>query len=180
MGSILFFQVWRLDPILQLGLTLLVLGIVVESIPSIRADLRALQQRFAGPPQQSSRQRALVRRLHDRVWPRSVAHALLPFAGINYAITRRTFTPLLWDVVARLVVLLISTGLSFMAAALFPCNPDSLVFGGLSDAEKLNIWIQSAVGLVLILVNVLACLLPVRAALHRTQADARRRLDAHA
>ena len=61
-----------------------------------------------------------------------------------------------------------------------PCNPDSLVFGGLSDAEKLNIWIQSAVGLVLILVNVLACLLPVRAALHRTQADARRRLDAHA
>ncbi|QNJ19721.1 hypothetical protein SynA1825c_01415 [Synechococcus sp. A18-25c] len=43
-----------MDPILQLGLTLLVLGIVVESIPSIRADHRALQQRFAGPPQQSS------------------------------------------------------------------------------------------------------------------------------
>ena len=94
-GSILFFQGWRLDPILQFGLTLLVWGTVVESIPSIRADARALQQRSAVDGQQSSRQRALERRLHDRVWPWSFAHAVLPFAGIYYAMTRRTITSLL-------------------------------------------------------------------------------------
>ena len=66
-GSILFFQGWRLGPILQFGLGLLVLGTIVESIPSIRADHRALQQRTAKDDQLSSRQRALVRRLNDRV-----------------------------------------------------------------------------------------------------------------
>ena len=45
-GSIMFFQGWRLDPILQFGLTLLVWGTIVESIPSIRADHRALQPVF--------------------------------------------------------------------------------------------------------------------------------------
>ena len=58
-ASILFFQGWRLDPILQFGLTLLVWGTIVESIPSIRADHRALQQRSAVDGQQSSRHRAL-------------------------------------------------------------------------------------------------------------------------
>ena len=81
-GLILFFQGWRLDPLLQLGLTMLVWGTIVESIPSIRADHRALQQRSAEDVQQSSRQRALELRLRDRVWPWSFAHAVLPFAGI--------------------------------------------------------------------------------------------------
>ena len=81
-GSILFFQGWRLDPILQFGLGLLVMGIVVEAIPSIRADHQALQQRSAEDDQLSSRQRALVRRLHDRVWPWSFAHWLLPFLSL--------------------------------------------------------------------------------------------------
>ena len=180
-GSIMFFQGWRLDPILQFGLTLLVWGTIVESIPSIRADNRALQQRSAEDAQQSSRQRALGRRLRDRAWPWSFAHAVLPFAGIYYAITRRTITPLLWDAVARFVVLLITIGVSVMTAQLFPYNPESLVFGfgGLSDAETVNVWIQVAVSLVLMAANVFACLLPVRAAIRRSQADARRRLEAH-
>ena len=103
-GSIMFFQGWRLDPLLQFAFALLVWGTIVESIPSIRADHRALQQRSAEDGEQSSRQRALERRLRDRAWPWSFAHAVLPFAGIYYAITRRTITPLLWDVVARFVM----------------------------------------------------------------------------
>ena len=163
-GSILFFQGWRLDPILQFGSSLLVWGTIVESIPSIRADHRALQQRSAKDDQQSSRHRALVRRLHDRVWPWSFAHALLPFAGIYYAITRRTITPLLWDVVARLVVLLVSTGVVVMLQRL-------------SDAGLW--WIGLVVFFVMLGVNVLSGLLPVRTAILRTQADARRRLEDH-
>ena len=161
-GSILFFQGWRLDPILQFGLNLLVLGTIVESIPSIRADHRALEQRTAKDDQLSSRQRALVRRLNDRVWPWSFAHWLLPFAGIYYAITRRTFTPLLWDVVARLVMFLVDTGVVVMLQRL-------------SDA---GMWRIGLAGFsVLVGVNVLAGLLVVRAAIRRIQADARRRLD---
>ena len=168
-GSILFFQGWRLDPILQFGLSLLVWGTIVESIPSIRADHRALQQRSAKDDQQSSRHRALVRRLHDRVWPWSFAHALLPFAGIYYAITRRTITPLLWDVVARLVMLLVSTGVVVMLQRLSDA--------GLSDAGLW--WIGLVVFFVMLGVNVLVGLLPVRTAILRTQADARRRLEDH-
>ena len=175
-GSIMFFQGWRLDPILQFGLSLLVWGTIVESIPSIRADQRALLQRSAEDAQQSSRQRALELRLRDRVWPWVLAHAVLPFAGIYYAITRRTITPLLWDAVARFVVLLITIGVAAMMAQLFPYKPESLVSGGLSDAETVNVWIQAALSLVLLVINVFACLLPVRAAIRRTQADARRRL----
>ena len=163
-GSILFFQGWRLDPILQFGLSLLVWGTIVESIPSIRADHRALQQGSAKDDQQSSRHRALVRRLHDRVWPWSFAHALLPFAGIYYSITRRTITPLLWDVVARLVMLLVSTGVVVMLQRL-------------SDAGLW--WIGLVVFFVMLGVKVLVGLLPVRTAILRTQADARRRLEDH-
>ena len=164
-GLILFFQGWRLDPLLQFGLTMLVWGTIVESIPSIRADHRALQQRSAEDVQQSSRQRALELRLRDRVWPWSFAHAVLPFAGIYYAITRRTITPFLWDVVARFVVLLITSGLL-------------LILHPLLDGETVML-IGVAVSYALLVVNVFAGLLPVRAAIRRTQADARRRLEAN-
>jgi hypothetical protein len=164
-GSIMFFQGWRLDPILQFGLSLLVWGIIVESIPSIRANNRALQQRTKQDAQQSSRQRALERRLHDRVWPWSFAHAVLPFAGIYYAITRRTITPLLWDFVARFVMSLFTSGVLFILLRL-------------SDGETVN-WIPVPVFWMLLVVNVSAGLLPVRFAIRRTQADARRRLEAH-
>ena len=175
-GSILFFQGWRLDPILQFGLNLLVLGTIVESIPSIRADHRALEQRTAKDDQLSSRQRALVRRLNDRVWPWSLAHWLLPFAGIYYAITRRTLTPLLWDVTARVAVALLTAGLMALTNVLFPIDTERLIANSLTDADIMNSWILGVIGLFLVLMNLLAAVLPVRLAIRRTQRDARRRL----
>ena len=175
-GSILFFQGWRLDAILQFGLGLLVLGTIVESIPSIRADHRALQQRTAKDDQLSSRQRALVRRLNDRVWPWSFAHWLLPFAGIYYAITRRTLTPLLWDVTARVAVALLTAGLMALTSVLFPIDTERVMANDLTDADIVNSWILGIIGLFLVLVNLVAAVLPVRLAIRRTQADARRRL----
>ena len=175
-GSILFFQGWRLDPILQFGLNLLVLGTIVESIPSIRADHRALEQRTAKDDQLSSRQRALVRRLNDRVWPWSFAHWLLPFAGIYYAITRRTFTPLLWDVTARVAVALLTAGLMALTSVLFPIDTERVMAIDMTDADIMNSWIQGGIGLFLVLMNLLAAVLPVRLAIRRTQRDARRRL----
>ena len=175
-GSILFFQGWRLDPILQFGLNLLVLGTIVESIPSIRADHRALGQRTAKDDQLSSRQRALVRRLNDRVWPWSFAHWLLPFAGIYYAITRRTFTPLLWDVTARVAVALLTAGLMALTSVLFPIDTERVMAIDMTDADIMNSWIQGGIGLFLVLMNFLAAVLPVRLAIRRTQRDARRRL----
>ena len=175
-GSILFFQGWRLDPILQFGLNLLVLGTIVESIPSIRADHRALEQRTAKDDQLSSRQRALVRRLNDRVWPWSFAHWLLPFAGIYYSITRRTFTPLLWDVTARVAVALLTAGLMALTSVLFPIDTERVMAIDMTDADIVNSWIQGGIGLFLVLMNLLAAVLPVRLAIRRTQRDARRRL----
>ena len=175
-GSILFFQGWRLDPILQFGLNLLVLGTIVESIPSIRADHRALEQRTAKDDQLSSRQRALVRRLNDRVWPWSFAHWLLPFAGIYYAITRRTFTPLLWDVTARVAVALLTASLMALTSVLFPIDTERVMAIDMTDADIMNSWIQGGIGLFLVLMNLLAAVLPVRLAIRRTQRDARRRL----
>ena len=175
-GSILFFQGWRLDPILQFGLNLLVLGTIVESIPSIRSDHRALEQRTAKDDQLSSRQRALVRRLNDRVWPWSLAHWLLPFAGIYYAITRRTLTPLLWDVTARVAVALLTAGLMALTSVLFPIDTERLIANSLTDADIMNSWILGVIGLFLVLMNLLAAVLPVRLAIRRTQRDARRRL----
>jgi len=170
-GSILFFQGWRLDPILQFGLNLLVLGTIVESIPSIRADHRALEQRTAKDDQLSSRQHALVRRLNDRVWPWSFAQWLLPFAGIYYGIT-----PLLWDVTARVAVALLTAGLMALSSVLFPIDEERLMANVLTDADIMNIWILGIIGLFLVLVNLVAAVLPVRIAIRRTQADARRRL----
>ena len=37
-GGILFFQGWRLDPILQFGQFLLAAGLIFESAPSIASD----------------------------------------------------------------------------------------------------------------------------------------------
>ena len=160
-AGILFFQGWRLDPILQFGMGLLVFGMIFESIRPIGIDSRELDRVSPRDAQQSVRQLALERRLQDRVWPWSIANCLLPFAGIYYAITRRTITPLLWDFIARFFVLLASAGILVITHVLVP-----------TELQQ----IDPFVFLLVTLVNVFAGVLPVRAAIRRTQADARRRL----
>lgn len=44
-AGILFFQGWRLDPILQFGQFLLAMGLIVESAPGILADYQHWKQR---------------------------------------------------------------------------------------------------------------------------------------
>ena len=44
-GGILFFQGWRLDPILQVGQSLLVIGIAVEMVPSFIDDYQGWRKR---------------------------------------------------------------------------------------------------------------------------------------
>ena len=44
-GLILFFQGWRLDPILQFGQFILVIGVVFESAPSIASDYQKWRNR---------------------------------------------------------------------------------------------------------------------------------------
>jgi hypothetical protein len=44
-GGILFFQGWRLDPILQLGVFLLALGIVIESASAVVSDYQKWRAR---------------------------------------------------------------------------------------------------------------------------------------
>lgn len=175
----LFFQGWRLDPILQLCLGLLVLGMLFESIRSIRADALELHRHHPFDATLSVRQRALERRLQDRVWPWAIAHITIPFAGIYYAMTRRTITPLLWDVLSRLVVVVLTAGLLALISVLFPLNTDRVMTNSLTDADWVHVWIQAITGLLLLVVNLVAAVLPVRAAIRRTQTDARRRLDAH-
>ena len=45
-GGILFFQGWRLDPILQFGQSLLVIGIAVEMVPSFIEDYQSWRSRI--------------------------------------------------------------------------------------------------------------------------------------
>ena len=175
-AGILFFQGWRLDPILQFGMGLLVFGMIFESIRPIGIDSRELDRVSPKDAQQSVRQLALERRLQDRVWPWSIAHCLLPFAGIYYAITRRTITPLLWDFIARFFVLLASAGILVLTDVLLPVDRELMIWGTLTSADWVKVWIGCFVGVLVTLVNVFAGVLPVRAAIRRTQADARRRL----
>ena len=44
-GGILFFQGWRLDPILQFGVFLLAVGVVVESVAAVASDCQEWRQR---------------------------------------------------------------------------------------------------------------------------------------
>ena len=174
-AGILFFQGWRLDPILQFCVFLMVLGMIFESIRTIGIDSRALDRDSPRDAQQSVRQLALERRLQDRIWPWSIAH-LLPFAGIYYAITRRTITPLLWDFIARFVVLLVSAGVVVLVNILVPGNKEIMITGTLLTTDWVVFWFHCFVYLLATLVNIVVGVLPVRAAIRRTQADARRRL----
>lgn len=175
-AGILFLQGWRLDPILQFGVILMVLGMIFESIRPIGIDSRELDRVSPKDVNQSVRQLALEHRLQDRVWPWSIAHCLLPFASIYYAITRRTITPLLWDFMARFVLLLASAGILVLTTVLVPIDRELIIWGTLTSADWVKVWIHSLIYMLVTLVNVFAGVLPVRAAIRRTQADARRRL----
>ena len=175
-AGILFFQGWRLDPILQFCVFLMVLGMIFESIRTMGIDSRELDRNSPRDAQQSVRQLALQRRMQDRVWPWSIAHFLLPFAGIYYAITRRTITPLLWDLTARFLVLLASAGILLLTNVLLPVSREQMIWGTLTSAEWVKVWVHCFVFLLATVVNIVAGVLPVRAAIRRTQADARTRL----
>ena len=175
-AGILFFQGWRLDPILQFCVFLMVLGMIFESIRTIGIDSHALDRDSRRDAPQSVRQLALERRLQDRIWPWSIAH-LLPFAGIYYAITRRTITPLLWDFITRFVVLLVSAGVVVLATTLVPGrNQEIMITGKILTSDWVIFLFHCFVLLLATLVNVVVGVLPVRAAIRRTQADARTRL----
>ena len=47
-GGILFFQGWRLDPILQFGISLLVFVVIIESFSGILADYQKWRARAGG------------------------------------------------------------------------------------------------------------------------------------
>ena len=49
-GGILFFQGWRLDPILQFGQFLLAFGLIAESLPSIVSDYSKWRDRTGTTP----------------------------------------------------------------------------------------------------------------------------------
>ena len=176
-AGILFFQGWRLDPILQFAVGLLTLGMIFESIRTIGIDSHEFDRVSQRDTQQSVRQLALERRLQDRVWPWSIAHYLLPFASIYYAVTRRTITPLLWDFIARFVVLLASAGILVLTNVLLPVDTELMIQGALTSTDWVKAWVHVIEFLLVILVNIVAGVLPVRAAIRRTQVDARRRLE---
>ena len=176
-AGILFFQGWRLDPILQFGVGLLMLGMIFESIRTIGIDSHELDRVIQTDTHKSVRQLVLERRLQDRVWPWSIAHCLLPFAGIYYAITRRTITPMLWDFIARFILLLASAGVLVLTNILLPVDAELMIQGELSSAGWVKICFHVIEFLLIILANIVAGVLPVRAAIRRTQVDARRRLE---
>ena len=91
-------------------------------------------------------------------------------------ITRRTITPLLWDFTARFLVLLASAGILLLTNVLLPVSREQMIWGTLTSAEWVKVWVHCFVFLLSTLVNIVAGVLPVRAAIRRTQADARTRL----
>ena len=63
-----------------------------------------------------------------------------------------------------------------LTSVLFPIDTERLMANDLTDADIVNRWILGITGLLLVLVNLVAAVLPVRLAIRRTQRDARRRL----
>ena len=123
-GGILFFQGWRLDPILQFGQFLLAgttLFIAYDNLQlrnrlfklksqdnnnhskkkdsSIEGDY-GVRERFK-PGQEKVN--AFRRRQRDTGWGYAFASYLIPFVGLYYAISRRTITPILYSLGGELM-----------------------------------------------------------------------------
>ena len=131
-AGILFFQGWRLDPILQFGVFLLGSGVIAEASASTLGYFeqnRHFASEFrsgADDPQKS----AMALRVQDRVWLWAILHAFLPLVNFYYALTRRTITPFLWDVLVRFVVVLLSNVVVYVLGLMFGWwMPESSLIG---------------------------------------------------
>lgn len=131
-AGVLFFQGWRLDPILQFGVFLLGAGVIAEASAS---TLKYFEQnrhfeselRLGADDSQKS---AMALRVQDHVWLWAILHASLPLVSFYYALTRRTITPFLWDVLVRFVVVLLSNLVVYVLGLMFGWwRPDSSLVG---------------------------------------------------
>ena len=171
-AGILFFQGWRLDPILQFGVFLLVAGVIAEASRSALSDYEQNRQ-FASAHRLEtggSRTSAMTLRVQDRVWLWAVLHATLPLVTFYYAFTRRTITPFLWDIVIRVIVLVLSNGLIYLLVGLLGgWLPDSALF-------SVNPWLIVAFGFVLLFLNWLLAVLAARHGIMKAKSFARLKL----
>ena len=80
LAGILFFQGWRLDPILQFGMFLLVAGVIAEASKSSLSDHEQNRQLASAYRLGTDRSctSAMTLRVQDRVWLWAVLHATLP------------------------------------------------------------------------------------------------------
>ena len=171
-AGILFFQGWRLDPILQFGVFLLGAGVIAETSKSSFNDLEQNRQ-FASAHRSEtggSRTSAMTLRVQDRVWLWAVLHATLPLVSFYYAFTRRTITPFLWDIIIRVIVVVLSNGLVYLLVG--------LLGGWLPDRalSAVNPWLIVGFGFVLLLLNWLLAVLAARHGIMKAKSYARLKL----
>ena len=82
---------------------------------------------------------------------------------------------MLLDFISRFVALLVSAGVVVLYSFLLP-DAEQIMDLPLTNTFWVQLWISISLMLLIAVVNVVAGVLPVRAAIRRTQADARRRL----
>lgn len=84
-AGILFFQGWRLDPILQFGQTLLVIGLIVETFYGISRDgfsPYCERERFSGAYEMARVNQIHVPKKSITLWYLlTLSSVLIPFAG---------------------------------------------------------------------------------------------------
>ena len=158
LAGILFFQGWRLDPILQFGIFLLVAGVIAEASKSSLSDHEQNRQLASAYRLETDRSRtsAMTLRVQDRVWLWAVLHATVPLVSFYYALTRRTITPFLWDIIVRMIVVVLSNGLVYLLVVLLGGWPPDSAF------SSVNPWLIVAFGFVLLVLNWLLAVLAAR------------------
>ena len=171
-AGILFFQGWRLDPILQFGVVLIAAGVIAEAAMSAlnvyeqNHQFESEHRSNADHPSTS----AMALRVQDRVWLWAVLHASLPLVSFYYAFTRRTITPFLWEIIVRMIVVVLSNGLVYLLVVLtggwLPDSPLSMV----------NPWLIVAFAFVLLVLNWLLAVLAARHGIMKAKSFARLKL----
>ena len=172
-AGILFFQGWRLDPIVQFGVFLLSAGVISEASKSLLNEFVQKRQFASARRSDTDRPRALAMalRVQDRVWLWAVLHATLPLVSFYYAFTRRTITPFLWEIIVRLIVVVLSNALVYLIVVLAGgWSPDSAF-------STVNPWLMVAFGFVLLVLNWLLAVLAARHGIMKAKSFARMQLD---